>query len=122
MPRIVETPFVCHTEGMEPESHRLDREAMLADHAMIARRVALETDRAVAAAAEKRRAFFIWFINKLHREGEAQIELQRLLTNLPTSLTIRATADPTPAASEPHSAGPENPDIGAVSPPWAATG
>jgi hypothetical protein len=43
---------------MEPEAHRLDREAMLAEHQAVARRIQREVDDAVDAAAETRRASF----------------------------------------------------------------
>ena len=42
---------------MEPGSHRLDREAMLAGRHAVAERVRREVDETVAVAAEKRRAF-----------------------------------------------------------------
>jgi hypothetical protein len=39
---------------MEPDLHRLDREAMLVDRAAVAERIALEVDEIVAAAAAQR--------------------------------------------------------------------
>lgn len=57
---------------MEQEYHRLDREAMLADRAAVAERVRREVDAEVEAAAEKRRAFFDWWIASLSRDAPAQ--------------------------------------------------
>ncbi len=64
---------------MEPEAHRLDREAMLADHLSIAERVGREVDEAVAAAAEKRAAYLDWFVNQMSVDARLQVERDRLL-------------------------------------------
>lgn len=53
------------TSWMEPESHRLDREAMHAEHAAVAERVRRELEALEAAAEEKRRTFFGSFVDHL---------------------------------------------------------
>jgi hypothetical protein len=64
---------------MEPESHRLDREAMLAEHSAVAERVSREVDETVAAAAEKRRAYLDGFVYRVRGElVQAQLERRRL--------------------------------------------
>ena len=57
---------------MEPQSHQLDREAMLADHEAVAERVRREVDEMVAAAAEKRHAHFDQVIDHLRSDVDAQ--------------------------------------------------
>lgn len=57
---------------MEPQSHRLDREAMLADHEAVAERVRRDVDEMVAAAAEKRHAHFDQVIDHLRSDVDAQ--------------------------------------------------
>ncbi len=67
-----------HTLRVEPESHRLDREAMLADHSAVAERVRREVDAAVGAAAEKRREHFGWLVDRMRLETQVQLERERI--------------------------------------------
>jgi hypothetical protein len=64
---------------MEPETHRLDREAMLADRRAVAERVQREVDEAVAAAAEKRHAAFERFVDDLRAKAAIQREYERII-------------------------------------------
>lgn len=58
---------------MEPESHKLDREAMHAEHAAVAERVRRELEALEAAAEEKRRTFFGSFVDHLRTDvGDGQ--------------------------------------------------
>jgi len=61
---------------MEPESHRLDREAMLADRLAVTERVRREVDEAVTAAAQKRRAHSDRFVEGLLLEVQARVQAQ----------------------------------------------
>jgi hypothetical protein len=65
---------------MEPETHRLDREAMLAEHRTVAERIQREVDEVVAAAAEKRRASFEQFFDHMRTEAAAWREYEHLRT------------------------------------------
>ncbi len=64
---------------MEPESHRLDREGLLADRRVVAERVRREVDEAVAAAAQKRSIFFEAFMNRMRLEAQAQRDRARVV-------------------------------------------
>jgi hypothetical protein len=74
---------------MEPESHRLDREAMYADRLAAAERVRREIDEIVSAAAEKRRAYLDRFVNDLLIEAWAQAERRRLLAGMEAAYASR---------------------------------
>jgi len=71
-------PAVGHTPGMEPETHRFDREAMLADRRAVAERVQREVDELVAAAAEKRRVSFERFVDDLRVRAATEREYERV--------------------------------------------
>jgi hypothetical protein len=73
-----------NTPGVEPEpeTHRRDREAMLAEHAAVARRVQAEVDGAVAAAAAERRAYFDDFVASLRTNAQLQRDHERILKSL----------------------------------------
>ena len=70
---------------MGPETHRLDREAMLAEHQAVARRIRHEVDDAVAVAAEMRRASFEQFVDHVRAQAAAWrvVEHLRTRTNHP---------------------------------------
>jgi hypothetical protein len=57
---------------MEPEAHRLDREALLADHRTVAERIRREVDEMVAVAAEKSRAYAEQVIDRMRADATAQ--------------------------------------------------
>jgi hypothetical protein len=85
---------------VEPESHRLDREAMLADRLAVAERVRREVDEAVVAAAEKRRAYFDQFMNRIRFEAEAQRERERIVASIEAAFASAADSEPaSPGAS-----------------------
>jgi hypothetical protein len=79
---------------MEPESHRLDREAMLAEHEGVAERVSREVDETVAAAAEKRRAYLDGFVQGVRVEVRAQLERRLLLEGTAAASSSGPAADP----------------------------
>jgi hypothetical protein len=83
---------------MEPESHRLDREAMYADRLAAAERVRREIDETVSAAAEKRRAYLERFVNDLRIEAWAQAERRRLLAGMEKAYASRLAAGRKPAS------------------------
>jgi hypothetical protein len=64
---------------VEPETHRLDREAMLAEHAAVAERVQREVEAVVAAAAEKRREHMEWRLQRTRALLEEEEERLRVL-------------------------------------------
>lgn len=78
---------------MEPESHRLDRQAMLADHLAVAERVRREVDEAVVAAAEKRRAYFDQFMDHMRFEAQAQRERERIWAGLQAAFASGSATD-----------------------------
>jgi hypothetical protein len=84
---------------VEPESHRLDREAMLADRLAAAERVHRETDETIAAAAAKRKAFFDQFVDHMRAETRAQLERERLWSGMEEAFASRLAANQEPAAS-----------------------
>jgi hypothetical protein len=86
-------PRFSHTWRMrrEPESHRLDREAMLAEHVAIAERVKREVDVVLAAATAKRRTFLERFVDRLHIDARLERERYRIST-APRSAPTRADA------------------------------
>jgi len=57
---------------MEPASHRLDREAMLADRVAVAERIRRDVDEAVVAATEKRRAHIDRIVENLRFAAREQ--------------------------------------------------
>jgi hypothetical protein len=67
---------------MEPETHRRDREAMLAEHAAVAERVQREVDAVVAVAAAKRRAHLDWRLERARAALVADQERRRVLAGL----------------------------------------
>lgn len=90
---------------MEPEIHRLDREAMLADRLAAAERVRREVDDAVAAAVKKRRAFFDRFVDHIRVENRAQVERDRLWAGMQTAFASSRIAVDGPASPASPSTG-----------------
>jgi hypothetical protein len=86
---------------MEPESHRLDREAILADRLAVAERVRRETNETVAAAAAKRSAFFDQFVDHMRLETRTQLERERLWAGMEAAFASRLATDHEPAAPGP---------------------
>jgi hypothetical protein len=82
---------LVHTPGVEPETHRLDREAMLAEHQAVAERVRREVDEAVAAAAEKRRASFEQFFDHMRAQAATRREYERIRTPTASERTVNLT-------------------------------
>jgi hypothetical protein len=72
---------------VEPETHRLDREAMLAERAAMAERVQREVDAVVAAAAEKRREYMEWRLERTRTAIEADRERMRLLAGFDAGIS-----------------------------------
>ena len=64
---------------MEPESHRRDREALLAEHETIAGRVQSEVDALLEVAAAKRRAFLVEFVDRMRLDAGLDGERNRAL-------------------------------------------
>ena len=83
---------VSHTPSMEPEAHRLDREALLADRQRIARHVQRQVDEAAAAAAEKRRSYLGWFVDHMRIEAQGEIERERRWADMRVALAARSAA------------------------------
>jgi hypothetical protein len=104
--RRADTPAeVSHTRVVEPESHRLDRERMLAERRAIAERVGREVDEVVAAAAEKRRRHLEVFVDRMRVRRLLRIEEERLLAILWAPVTtLTASADQNPTAARAHEA------------------
>ncbi len=71
---------------MEPEAHRLDREALLADRLRVAQRVQREVDEVAAAAAEKRRSYLEWFVDHMRIEAQGEIERERRWADMRVAL------------------------------------
>ena len=90
---------VSHTPSMEPEAHRLDRDALLADHRRVARHVQRQVDEAAAAAAEKRRSYLGWFVDHMRIEAQGEIERERRWADMRVALAARSTAERTPTAA-----------------------
>jgi hypothetical protein len=67
---------------MEPESHRLDREALRADHLAVAERVQREVDAFADAATAKRRAFLDEFVDRVRIDADLQRERDRIARTL----------------------------------------
>jgi hypothetical protein len=86
---------------MEPELHRLDREAMLAEHAAVAERVQREVDALAASAAAKRRAHLDWRLERA-RDSRAADEGRRrvLATVAPQTSSGSSTALAAPSAHD----------------------
>jgi hypothetical protein len=76
---------------MEPEIHRLDREAMLAEHRAVAERVQREVDEAVATAAEKRRASFEQFFDHMRVKAATRLEYEHFRTPAPADRAVDHT-------------------------------
>ena len=82
---------------MEPETYRLDREALFADRLETIARVRRETDEIVAAAWEKRRAF----VDRLIAGLLADLELERERESLVADLLARVADRPAAVAHRP---------------------
>ena len=67
------------TPSVEPETHRLDREAMVAEHRAVAERVRRETDEILAAAVAKRREYHRWQFERIRSIDIAERERRRML-------------------------------------------
>jgi hypothetical protein len=67
---------------METETHRLDRDALLADRRAAAARVERETDEILAAAAEMRRAHMVRFVDAMRDRAHARRERDRITSVL----------------------------------------
>ncbi len=109
---------------MEPEAHRLDREQLLAEHRVVAARRRAEVDAAIAAAAEKRRAFLEWFESHLRIEARGDRDRERLWADMRIASETRGTAagEPVVQQAQPQpSVEWEEPELDLVL-PWAATG
>ena len=86
---------------MEPQAHRLDREAMLAERRAITERVRREVDDVLEAAAAKRRAYLDWFVTHMRIEAAGDLERDQRWADLRLasrtgSATVRGAAAPPP--------------------------
>ncbi len=102
---------VSHTPSMEPEAHRLDREALLADRLRVAQRVRREVDEVTAAAAEKRRVYLEWFVDHMRIEAQGEIERERRWADMRVALAAGSAAERTPTAGEPAERRPGSEDV-----------
>ena len=94
-----------NTSRMEPEAHRLDREAMLAERRVVAERVQRDVDDAVAAAAVKRDAFLDWFVARMSIEAGDDLEREQHWADLRLSSGAGADTARKPAAATEHLSG-----------------
>lgn len=94
-----------NTWRIEPQAHRLDREAMLAEHRVVAARVQRDVDDAVAAAAVKRHAFLDWFVARMIIDAGDELERERHWADLRLSSGAGADTARKPAASTEHLTG-----------------
>ncbi len=107
---------------MEPEAHRLDREARLAERRAITARVRKDVDDVLEAAAAKRDAYFDWFVTHMRIEAAGDLERERRWADLRLSSRIAETAR-TQAAPAPDGAGEWEEAHADVAPlAWADTG
>ena len=109
---------------MEPEAHRLDREARLAERRAIAERVRSDVDAVLDAAAAKRDAYFDWFVTHMRIEAAGDLEREQRWADLRLSARIPVAAgtqaEPAPAAAR---AGEwEEADVEVAPLAWADTG
>ena len=77
---------------MEPEAHRLDRAARLAERRAIAEHERSDVDAVLEAAAAKRHAYFDWFVNHIRIEAAGDLEREQRWADLRLSSRVPATA------------------------------
>ena len=108
---------------MEQESHRLDREQLLADRRVASERVQQETDDVVETAVTARRAFQEWCIDRLRNEAQNAVDRERLWVDLRlASLPLKATGRTQPFSAQQQDGWREELDVDAASLTWAAAG
>jgi hypothetical protein len=108
---------------MEPEAHRLDREAMLAERVAIAERVRRDVDEIVGAAASMRRAYLDWFVTRMRIEAAGEHEREQRWADLRLAFTTGPDTAREPDLPTAHRIGSwEDADVDVAPLAWATTG